>query len=94
MNKINIERARKFIASCDWIFAKTYAQTAPHEYIVREKLPADLQADFDWFANLIDHEGYEDKFYDATFTYLPIDSKKYWHMENLINRDEKGNKYK
>jgi len=91
---IDLEKARKFIANCDWIFAKTYAQTAPHEYIVREKLSVDLQADFDWFAALIDHEGYEDKFYDKTFTYLAIGDKKYWHMENLINRDNRENKYK
>lgn len=94
MNNFDLEKSRKFIKSCDWIFAKTYAATAPHEYIVKEKLSKESQDEFDWFAQLIDKEGYEDKFYEKTFIYLPIDDKKYWHMENLINRDDKQNKYK
>jgi len=34
MNKT--ERAEKFVGSLDWIFAKTYAKFAPHEYIVKK----------------------------------------------------------
>ena len=29
---------KEFIKSSTWIFAKTYAQTWPHEYIVQEKV--------------------------------------------------------
>lgn len=30
-------KVEKFVNSANWVFAKTYAKTAPHEYAVREK---------------------------------------------------------
>jgi len=32
----------KFIEECTWIFAKTYASTWPHEYIVQEDVNNNL----------------------------------------------------
>jgi len=32
-------KVEKFIDSAEWIFAKTYAKIAPHEYAVRGKSP-------------------------------------------------------
>ena len=32
----------KFIEDSEWIFAKTYAETWPHEYIVQERVDNDL----------------------------------------------------
>ena len=34
-------RLKTFVASVRWICAKTYASTAPHEYIIYDKLDAE-----------------------------------------------------
>ena len=36
------DKLKIFIANQNWIFAKTYADTWPHEYIVQEKVDNDL----------------------------------------------------
>lgn len=76
-------RLKGFISECSWIFAKTYSQTWPHEYIVQEKVDADL---FRELANHIDKFGYESEFYDTKQIYFDFDGDTYWHMGNIINR--------
>jgi len=72
-----------FIENTIWIFAKTYAKTWPHEYIVQEKVDNKL---FLELANHIDKFGYEDYFYKMKQVYFEDDRHAYWHMENIINR--------
>ena len=72
-----------------WKFAKTYAKTAPHEYIVDEW---NIEL-FKEICHLIDTEGYEEKFYDKTFRYYNIGEFKYWHYETILNRCPIGNRY-
>jgi len=62
-----LENINKFIEKCNWTFAKTYADTWPHEYIVQEKVQNDL---FVLFANFIDINGYKELFYQKTVVYL------------------------
>ena len=73
-----------------WKFAKTYAETAPHEYIVDEW---NIEL-FNEICRLIDNEGYEEKFYDKTFKYFNIGKFKYWHCDNVLNRCPIENKYR
>ncbi len=80
MTTKNIEN---FIAKNDWTFAKTYAKTWPHEYIVQEKVDNTL---FLEFADHIDRFGYEDFFYETKQIYFEYNRYTYWHMENIINR--------
>ena len=47
---------KQFIADSTWIFAKTYAKTWPHEYIVQEKVDNELFLELGGF---IDENGYE-----------------------------------
>ena len=77
------EKLRKFIETQNWIFAKTYADTWPHEYIVQEKVDNDL---FLELANHLDQYGYEDYFYSTKQTYFKYNELTYWHMGNIINR--------
>ena len=77
----------QFIADSTWIFAKTYAKTWPHEYIVQEKVDNEL---FLELAGFIDDNGYEDFFYDQKNVYFDYDGYTYWHMENIINRCPEG----
>ncbi len=74
---------KEFIGKERWTFAKTYAKTWPHEYIVQEKVDNDLYLKL---ANFIDKYGYEDFFYSTAQTYYDFEGFTYWHMENIINR--------
>ena len=77
------EQLKTFIANQDWIFAKTYSATWPHEYIVQERVDNDL---FLKLANHIDQFGYEDYFYHVKQKYFKYNELTYWHMSNIINR--------
>jgi hypothetical protein len=89
-----LSRLCKIIAHATWIFAKTYARTAPHEYCLREdknrgNVPT---ADMLLLANCIWEYGYRERYKSYMQTYLDIDGHKYWSMDptpektDLINR--------
>jgi hypothetical protein len=82
MNEFS-ERLKRFIEGSSWIFAKTYAQTWPHEYIVEENVDSVL---FNELAKHIDNFGYESDFYSTKQTYFDHEGNTYWHMGNIINR--------
>lgn len=89
-----LSRLRKIIAHANWIFAKTYARTAPHEYCLREDMNrGDVpKAEMLLLANSIWEYGYEQRYKSYMQTYLDIDGDKYWSMDptpektDLINR--------
>lgn len=85
-----------FIASVKWIFAKTYADTWPHEYIVRERV------DEDSFVEMVLHirqYGYEGRFYSKKIVYFDHEGYTYWTMGApmeetiIINRTQTENSY-
>ena len=85
-----------FINDETWIFAKTYAKTWPHEYIVRDKVDEYL------FVELVKHirkHGYIGKFYTKDITYFDDQDKVYWTMGApieetiIINRCRKEQAY-
>ena len=87
---------REFIVAVPWTFAKTYAATWPHEYIVRKRVDEKL------FVELVNHirtHGYEGNFYRMKITYYDEDGMTYWTMgapietETVINRCPKENTY-
>lgn len=80
---------RDFVSREKWTFAKTYAKTWPHEYIVRDRVDETL------FVRLVEHirqHGYEGRFYRMKLTYYDEDGLTYWTMgapvdeETVINR--------
>lgn len=77
------EELKQFIAYQTWTFAKTYADTYPHEYIVAERVDSAL---YGKLAEYIDTHGYTEYFYRKPVVYLDHDGYTYWHMENIINR--------
>lgn len=87
------EKIEQFVENIEWTFAKTYADTAPHEYIVREKISDEDQKMFDLFATFIEKEGYDKNFYDETYRYYNFGEKRYWVMENILNRCDKKDEY-
>ena len=87
---------KSFIDDQDWIFAKTYAKTWPHEYIVRDQVDETL------FVALVEHiraNGYVGKFYKMDIAYFNEDGIVYWTMgdpietETIINRCTKEQSY-
>ena len=84
-----------FINNNSWIFAKTYAQTAPHEYLVKRNLSEEDQKTLVEFAYFIKDNGYKKLFWTIEFTYFDIGDWMYWTMDDdisttdLINRAKK-----
>ena len=80
----------------NWFFAKTYAQTWPHEYIVKNMVDENL------FVELVKHTrkyGYIGKFYTKDIPYFNDDNTVYWTMGDpiedtiIINRCKKEQSY-
>lgn len=67
-----------------WRFAKTYANTNPHEYIVRGK---DCSNDeFDLICEYIKNNGHTEYFFNHKGTYISVDNFTYWIDDNILNR--------
>jgi len=85
-----------FIKNETWIFAKTYAKTWPHEYLVREKVDEKI---FVEFVHFIREQGYKGKFYQIDITYLDYNNEVFWTMGSpidettIINRCTKEQSY-
>ncbi|RLJ21718.1 hypothetical protein DJ030_03745 [bacterium endosymbiont of Escarpia laminata] len=87
---------RNFIDNSNWVFAKTYAKTWPHEYIVRDNVDANTFLDF---VRHIRSHGYFGKFYNKDITYFDDSHMVYWTMgapieeTTIINRCRKEQTY-
>ena len=90
------DEIKEFINNTQWIFAKTYADTWPHHYIVRDRVDEKL------FVKTVQHIrrfGYEGRFYKMKITYFDEDGLVYWTMgapieeTTIINRCTKENTY-
>jgi hypothetical protein len=85
-----LERAGRL----DWIFAKTYAATAPHSYVVEGRTRGMSKVDYVRAGRVIHTFGRPAKFYGMTSIYLtsPDGLLKWWAMDadvrdtNLINQ--------
>ncbi len=77
------ETIQNFVENTSWTFAKTYADTWAHWYIVQEQVDNDL---FLELASFIDTNGYQEDFYSKQMTFFDYGEHTYWHMENIINR--------
>ena len=103
MKKLPAE-IKHFVEKADWIFAKMYAYTWPHNYIVKDKVDEDL---FLKLAKHIRTYGYKGRFYHLQIIYYEEDGIVYWTMgtpqghpkwyppeeEDIINRCPKENTY-
>lgn len=84
----------KFAATREWTFAKTYAETAPHHYVVEGRTPGVTHADMVRAARVIQTFGSPGKYYSLTKNYLvsPDYQFRWWTEDNhftdttLVNR--------
>jgi hypothetical protein len=98
------EEVSRFISTTEWIFAKTYADTWPHEYLVKEQVNEHM------FLAIVGHirkHGYLAPFYQHQYKYFQQEGLVYWTMvppdndpkwypineENIINRCPYKNTY-
>lgn len=90
------DELRRFVDESTWIFAKTYASTWPHEYIVKGKVDDGL---FVELVKYIRTHGYIGKFYRKEITYFEDRGKVYSTMgapvaeTTIINRCSKEQTY-
>ena len=83
---------RSFVQRFSWTFAKTYAETAPHEYVALNKVGVHNKDDFIKAAQFIRDNGYRAMYYTRDGFYYSLDEHYYWTMNenaadtNLVNR--------
>ncbi len=85
---------REFLNKQEWIFAKTYAKTAPHEYCLKENVVGTTE-EFEEVCACILKYGFEAKWLGKyPNRYIYMDGHMYWIMCDdavksiLINRSE------
>ena len=87
---------RHFVESTTWTFAKTYAATWPHEYVVQNSENAPLILAL---ARHIFEHGVDGRFYSQVRKYHHEGGKVYWSMDDtpeeaeLINRCDEAQTY-
>jgi hypothetical protein len=87
---------RRFVETTAWTFAKTYATTWPHEYLVRDERNAPMVLAI---ARHIFEHGVEARFYHQVRKYHHEGGKVYWSMDDtpeeteLINRCDESQTY-
>jgi hypothetical protein len=87
---------RAFVESARWTFAKTYAATWPHEYVVRTPENAPM---FLALARHIFEHGTDERFYSQLRRYYHEGGKVFWSMDptpqstSLINRCDEEQTY-
>ena len=71
----------------EWTFARTYAETAPHSYVVLNRTPGMSRDDFVRAAHVIHTFGQPAKFYSMTSIYLtsPDGRLKWWTMDKDLS---------
>ena len=93
-NKFTEQEFREFVNKFDWIFAKTYAETAPHEYIVLKKVGIEYKNDFVKVANFIRENGFKAYYYSRVGFYYIMDKYYYWTMDEDVNDTDLINRAK
>lgn len=82
--KQNLSNVENIIEKNKWIFAKTYANTHPHQYIVKSRCSG--EGDFDCLCEYIKKYGHFEYFFKKRGTYCSIGEFTYWNMGDIINR--------
>ena len=70
-----------FFDKQNWIFAKTYAQKAPHEYVVRNNIIR-TDEEFMEVVNYILDNGITMYFWNHPNKYIFVDGRQYWVMRD------------
>ena len=74
----------EFVNAQKWTFARTYAEKAPHEYIVRNNIVG-TDEDFVNMVMMIREFGIRAKFWGHEYSYLLLEGRYYWTMGEPID---------
>lgn len=80
-----IQEFTDFVRDKKWIFAKTYADRAPHEYIVKDKLSEEDKLLFEEAVLFIRGKGFPAFFGGYEHIYLYDDGHYYWTMGDPVD---------
>ena len=94
ITKSDLDWWLEFAATREWTFAKTYAETAPHHYVVEGRTPGVTHDDMVRAARVIHTFGTPGRYYSLTKIYLvsPDGRYRWWTEDNhltdttLVNR--------
>ena len=71
-----------WLNEAEWIWARTYADKAPHWYVLKSNSP--------WLhsqmAEIIAQHGMDRPFESQTYRYLDVGDYEYWVMGDVLNR--------
>ena len=81
MKEINI---KEFCDNQSWIFAKTYAKKAPHEYVVRNNIQG-TDEEFMAVVNYIQENGITMYYWNHPNKYIFIDGRQYWVTRDSVD---------
>ena len=81
-----LEDAKKYAESHYWKFATTYAKSAPHEYLVKNRLVEEDKLLFERFVATIKANSVIGYFYGHKNGYLILGDHYYWFMPEPENR--------
>lgn len=79
---MNIQEAKDWLNSQDWIFAKSYATTFPHRYTTRKKCKSPEL--FECVLHFIRDKAKLKTFHRKQYLYCEIDGFEYWEMGRPI----------
>lgn len=77
-------RMKAFVGAQDWTFAKTYADTAPHEYLVKTRLVSRLISEFESIVRYIRRAGFQAYYFETPGKYYVLGEHYYWTMGNPV----------
>jgi hypothetical protein len=82
-----VRRIAEHLPRIQFIFARTYARTAPHEYFLQHQDPET----FELIKQLIGGYGYEETFWGRPYRYADLGEHKYWILGMVCNRAPREN---
>lgn len=88
------EEVKNWLENQQWIYAKTWADTYPHEYIVKDYLGTPERKQFPSIVEHIQENGNPSLFLRKEYTYFYAGAYKYWTVGNektktkIINREK------
>ena len=82
---MNDSQMKTFISQFCWIYAKTYAEVCPHEYIVKTKLDKMHWDSFEDAVKYIRDNGFDATYNKRVGKYYILDDYYYWTMGEPID---------
>lgn len=81
---MTIKDINNFINNHNWIEAKSYSVSAPHEYLCKDYLDKEDYPIFDKVVTFIRRNGISESFWRRSYIYFYLNGYKYWTMGDAV----------